>query len=284
MTGPTIGWIESLVKNWRNALLSTGAATLPTAWTSGLAGALIAGGEPGLALAIVAVSLSFFHLGAWALDAAFGRFGDRRGSPAVLAATGAMLTTGGVATAFVAGPGAGVIGLFLAANIVLSGWLRRKTVLGPVMQAAARILFYVLAGAAVSELPTAVIWPALGLFSFTIGGAYATAPSGRARTDRIWPLALIALPLIVLAFLSVGDWIVFGFWLLLGLWVVRQLWLLSSETPGTASQAFGGLIAGIALYDAVLIALVDPVWAIAALAAFALVLVLDNWIGRGRRA
>src|SRR5690606_7081377 len=108
---------------------------------------------------------------------------------------------------------------------------------------------------------------------------YAARQEAYDRLDRAWPLAVLALPL------SVGLWfaITAGSALALALlvayagWGARALRCLFRRRKGDVPRAIIGLIAGISLYDAALIAATGAPWlALLAAAGFFATLALQR--------
>ena len=97
--------------------------------------------------------------------------------------------------------------------------------------------------------------------------------------ENAWPLAFLAAPVIAgLWFVSespasLAAWLIFTGWLGFCLWLVRR------RAPGDIPRAVGGMIAGIALLDAMLItAMGESAIAVLAIAGFGLTLVFQRFI------
>ncbi len=248
-------------------------SNLPTVWTNALAGAALAGFLAPGALLVSMLALSLFYTGGMYLNDAFDAEIDARERAArpipsgqigrrTVFAIGAALLAAGVLLAFTLGPGPGLAGLALAGAVVLYDWLHKRTPLAPLLMGACRFLSYALAALAAAGLTSALLVGGGGLFAHTVGLTYAARQEAYDRLDRAWPLAVLALPLLVglgfaiaaaspAAFLTLAAY---------AAWGGRCLRLLFRRARGDVPRAVVGLIAGIALYDAVLVAAAGAPW------------------------
>lgn len=249
-------------------------SNLPTVWTNALAGAALAGFAPGPgALLAVMLALSLFYLGGMYLNDAFDAEVDARERAArpipsgriarrTVAMIGLALLAAGVLLAFLPGPGPGLAGLALAAAVVLYDWLHKRTPLAPLLMGACRFLGYAMAALAAAGLTAAALTGATGLFAHTVGLTYAARQEAYDRLDRAWPLAVLALPLLVaLGFaIAAGSPLAFALLAAYAAWGGRCLRLLFRRARGDVPRAVVGLIAGISLYDAALVAAAGAPW------------------------
>ena len=263
-------------------------SNLPTVWTNALAAAVLAGGAEPLPVVLAAVALTLFYEGGMWLNDAFDAEVDAReraGRPipqgeiarGTVFAVGFALLASGVALAFALGPAPGLAGLALAATVVLYDWLHKRTVLSPVIMGGTRFFSYAVGALAVGAFAGPALLGALGLFAYVIGLTYAAKQEAYDRIDRAWPLAVLALP--ALYGLGRAGFAPLALVLALALialmaWAVR---LLFRRRKGDVPRAVVTLIAGIALYDAMLIATAGAPWlAVLAVAGFALTLLLQR--------
>lgn len=168
-----------------------------------------------------------------------------------------------------------VCGLVLVALIVLYDARHKTNPLSPVVMASTRVMVYVTAFSAFSPVPTfALVFWALLLGLYLVGLTYIAKTETRTLTGY-WPAALLYLPVLVGALALPWS----GFWLplALALWVTYSVWFVYGTRQ--VGRAIGGLIAGISLLDALVIALfgtfLGVLWA---LAAFVLTLYLQRYI------
>jgi len=263
-------------------------SNLPTVWSNAIAGAALAGVAPFWQVLVVGLALSLFYTGGMWLNDAFDAEIDARersnrpipmgeiDARTVFIGGFAMLAAG-VALAFLLGPAAGAVGIGLFAAVVLYDWLHKRTVLSPVIMGATRFFCYLLAAAAVAQITGSVILGALGLLAYVIGLTYAAKQEAYDRLDRVWPLAVLALPLLYGLSQALTSGLSLLIWVALVAVVAVALRLLFRRNPGDVPKAVVTLIAGISLYDAVLIAGAGfPLLALLAVAAFGLTLVLQR--------
>ncbi|SFQ11155.1 4-hydroxybenzoate polyprenyltransferase [Tranquillimonas alkanivorans] len=265
-------------------------SNLPTVWTNALAGAVLAGGAavaagPVLAAAVI---LSLFYVGGMWLNDAFDAeidAAERSARPIPLGeigrgtvfAVGGGLLALGVLAGFASGPAAGTAALALAGAVLLYDWVHKRTVLSPVIMGTTRFLCYLFAALALGPLPWPVLVGALGLFAYVVGLTYAAKQEAYDRLDRAWPLAVLALPLVIAVIFASGSGL--GLVVCAGLAAVMAaaLRLLFRRAKGDVPKAVVTLIAGISLYDAALVASAGlPVLALLAVAAFGLTLLLQR--------
>lgn len=264
-------------------------SNLPTVWTNALAGAVLAGGTAPGPIVAAALSLTFFYIGGMWLNDAFdaeidARERSNRPIPQGEITRGAVFAGGfgflaaGLAAAFLSGPSAGVAGLMLAAAIVVYDWLHKRTALAPVIMGATRFLSYALAALAARDtFAGAALVGAVGLFAYVVGLTYAAKQEAYDRLERAWPLAVLALPVIIAGWGPITNYAAIPFWIALVAVMGAALRLLFRRAPGDVPRAVVTLIAGIALYDAVLMAAAGAFLAAGlAVAAFLLTLLLQR--------
>jgi 4-hydroxybenzoate polyprenyltransferase len=285
---------------WSDALVLGRVSNLPTVWTNALAGVILAGGSVGdPRVAVLLVAFSLCYVAGMFLNDAFDREFDRRhrsGRPipagrvtpaAVFGAGFAMLGAGvallgWVGFAFEGGTGwrplAG--GLALAAAIVFYDLHHKGNPLSPLVMGFCRALVYLTAGYAIVESPpAALVVASLLLLSYLIGLTYVAKQEHLGRIGNLWPLAFIALPIGWGAVEASQGGAVAAAWLLFVAWTVRSLWFLKRRGPGDVPRAVGSLLAGICLWDALVIAAAGQS-AVALLASmlFLLTLVLQRYV------
>ncbi|MFT7594760.1 MAG: hypothetical protein ACI8R4_002084 [Paracoccaceae bacterium] len=263
-------------------------SNLPTVWTNALAGAALAGNPSLGSILIVGITLTLFYTGGMWLNDAFDAKIDaheRKNRPIPMGeiavrtvfAAGYGMLSAGVLLAFVFGIKAGFAGIALAIAVILYDWLHKRTILSPVIMGATRFLSYMLAALAVAEITGSVVWGGLGLLAYIIGLTYAAKQEAYDRLDRAWPLAVLAIPVIYALTQATGSMLALLAWAGLLVVVGIALRLLFRRSKGDVPRAVVTMIAGISLYDAVLIAgLGYSGLALLAVAGFALTLVLQR--------
>jgi hypothetical protein len=269
-------------------------SNLPTVWTNVAAGIVLAGARPGaLVYAYVAAALSCFYVGGMFLNDAFDRAIDARERPerpipsgavaaAEVFAVGFGLLAVGVVLVAARAPGAAAIvaAVALAGLIVLYDLWHKHNPLSPILMGGCRWLVYVTAALAVAGVLSApvVVW-ATTLFAYLIGLTYAAKQEHLARVENLWPLVLLAAPLL-LGWRALGDGIVGVLvWDLLLIAVIAAVRLLRGNAPDRFPRAVAGMIAGIALVDALAVANAGaPAAAGACALGFPATLLLQRWV------
>jgi 4-hydroxybenzoate polyprenyltransferase len=282
---------------WGVALRLGRISNLPTVWTNVLAGVTLAGGALDLRLALAGLALSSFYVAGMYLNDAFDRGIDAYERPSrpipsgevkasVVFTTGflmlllglGLLTGIGFAASGTGWP-APLAGLVLAAAIVGYDAWHKANPWGPVLMALCRALVYVTAGLLVAVLLPGELLIATGMaFCYLIGLSYVAKHEMLGKIQTVWPLVLLAAPVIYglpTAAMSTTGFMVY---LLFVGWVG---YALSFLMPGRSDvpRAVVALIAGIALLDAMLIAghgTVDRAWV--AVAAFAITVFLQRLV------
>lgn len=274
-------------------------SNLPTVWTNVLAALALAGAPlfEAATLALV-VAMSCFYVGGMYLNDGFDSAIDARERPDRPIPSGQVkrrtvmaigFTALALGVALVAGtaawlgtsPGLGALtGLGLAGAIVLYDLWHKDNPISPVLMGLNRMLVYGAAAvAATGAWPTQALWVAALLLCYVIGLTYAAKQEHLARIGSVWPLAFLAAPFVVLAVqLPDADTnAVFTAAIFLA-WVGYAVSLLLRPEP-EVPQAVVSLIAGICLFDATWLALVDAPGASAlAFAAFFLTLALQRFV------
>ena len=263
-------------------------SNLPTVWSNAIAGAVLAGVAPLGEILIVGLVLSLFYTGGMWLNDAFdaeidARERSNRPIPmgdvkvSTVFAGGIAMLAVAVVLSFTMGAAAGAVGIALAVAVVPYDWLHKRTVLSPVIMGTTRFFCYVLAAAAVAQITGPVLLGGLGLLAYVIGLTYAAKQEAYDRLDRAWPLAVLALPVLYGLSQTMDSVLGLLIWATLVIVALIALRLLFRRNRGDVPKAVVTLIAGISLYDAVLIAGAGyPLLALVAAAAFALTLLLQR--------
>lgn len=273
---------------WRMWLKLGRISNLPTVWTNGLAGWVLSVETPfSVGLPLLLIALSLFYVGGMYLNDAFDALIDAREradrpipqgevSRTTVCVLGCAMLALGTALTFTLGMSAGLCGLALVAAIVLYNWLHKRSSWGPVIMGGCRLLTYFTAALGAGDITWPVLLGAFGLFCHVVGLTYAAKQEAYDRIGAVWPLAVMAVPVLVMAFMLADSLVaapLVGYVLLTCyvLWGGWSLSLLFRRRPGDVPRAVVSLIAGIALYDAVLIAATGAqglaVWAVIAFVA-----------------
>lgn len=283
---------------WAIALRLARVSNLPTVWTNALAGGVLGAAAArdaaplwtAASILLAGLALSLFYVGGMWLNDAFDADADafeREDRPIPSGAIerqtvfvgGGLLIAGGILLTIPLGGGAFFVGIALAATIVAYDWLHRQTPFAPLLVGLARFLSYALAATAAGRFAGVAVVGAIGLFAYVVGLAYAARQEEIDRLERAWPLAILAVPLLASGVGALPGWLSLLLWLGLAGWTAYGLRLLLRRESGDVRRAVVTLTAGIALYDAVLIASTDaPALALLALAAFGATLALRTLV------
>ena len=285
---------------WSVALALGRVSNLPTVWTNALAGVVLAGGSAGDArLPWILLALSLCYVAGMYLNDAFDRGFDARYRPerpipagevsarTVFTAGFGMLAAGVALLAWLGfghPQGTGwpplVAGVALAASIVWYDLHHKGNPASPLLMGLCRALVYVAAACVVLARPPAAVYLGASLLlSYLIGLTYVARQEHLGRVANLWPLLFLALPLAWGAWAALQGGFVALLWLLLAAWVRYALAFLRRRRPGDVPRAVGYLLAGICLWDALVIADAgQPALAGLALGLFALTLVLQRFV------
>jgi 4-hydroxybenzoate polyprenyltransferase len=244
-------------------------SNVPTVWTNVLAGSVLAGGEARAdRIALIMIAMTTFYVGGMYLNDFFDRAVDARERPGrpihaggIRAGTvswiGFGLLATGIALMIPFGLVAATWGALLAAVIVLYDVWHKGNAFSPLVMGLCRALVYIGTGVAVSgSVSHAIIAGAIALASHVAGIAYAAKQESLDRVGNLWPLALLALPLLIaLPALFSGWTVVVALLLLLAADALAVRMLVRRPIPGAVPSAVSRLIAAICLVDALAIAL-----------------------------
>jgi hypothetical protein len=268
-------------------------SNLPTVWTNVLAGTILGGGSAGSARTLlVALAMSMFYVGGMYLNDYCDRDIDARERPerpiprgeisqTAVAIIGYALLALGIALMAGFGIGAAVASLALAAAIVAYDWFHKGNPVAPLVMGLCRGLIYCAAGAAAgggfAGMPGIA---AIALVAYTAGLTYAARQESLGTVGNLWPLLLLAAPMIV-TWPAVQHGIVgIAVYVAVIANAGVALYLLARRpVPKSVPYAVGLLIAGLSLVDACFLASVGAITASAvAVGGFAATLVLQRYV------
>jgi len=243
-------------------------SNLPTIWTNVIAGATIANAAATLVdVAVVGLAMSAFYVGGMYLNDFFDRDIDARERPGrpihagdisagAVAAIGFALLALGVALLSPFGLFTVIWGLALAGAIGLYDAWHKGNTFAPVLMGLCRALVYLATGAAVSsEIRVALLAGEAALAAHVIGLTYAAKQENLNQVGRLWPLAILAGPLLLALPEIASGWLVAVGFLLLCAADGASVWLLARRAaPDAVPRAVSMLIAAICLVDALAVA------------------------------
>ena len=275
-------------------------SNLPTVWTNVLVGALLAGGslaDPRLPPLMLALSL--FYVGGMFLNDAFDREFDaihrpERPIPSGQVSAREVFVIGfgllaiGMAAVALAGRGpdgtpawrACASSAALAAAVVFYDAYHKGNPLSPLIMGLCRVFVVVTAAYSLAAaLPIAVVLAATALLCHLIGLTYIAKQEHLDRIGNLWPLGLLAVPLLyglVLALSAPVAWVPLV--LYAGV-LIFAMNLLRRRARGDVPRAVVTLIAAMSLLDGIVLAAgMHLLPAALAIAAFALTLALQKWV------
>ena len=127
-------------------------------------------------------------------------------------------------------------------------------------------------------------WPValvgFALTAYVAGLTYAARQESLDRVGKLWPLVLLAAPLLLALFALRQDiWAIVIYLALVG-WTTYAVYLLAKRPmPGAVPRAVGALIAGISLVDATFLAGIGAIMpACIAIVGFAATMLLQRYI------
>jgi 4-hydroxybenzoate polyprenyltransferase len=267
-------------------------SNLPTVTTNVLAALALSGAVAApWTIAVICLGISLLYIAGMFLNDAFDRTVDAIERPErpipsgqvsaaeVFGAGFALLAFGLLAIAGVAlttGAGWWPIGsaIGLAALIVYYDMRHKSNPFAPLVMGLCRVGAYTTAalagGASVDE--SLLVGCGL-LLAYLIGLSFIARHENKSKLTQLWPLAFLIVPFVVLQPAGGGPWM-FAIYLMFAGWTGRCLWLVWKHDFRTA---VGGLIAGIALLDALFVIRADQlVLAGIACGAFVLTTILQR--------
>jgi 4-hydroxybenzoate polyprenyltransferase len=278
--------------SWATLLKLGRVSNLPTIWTNTVAGALVAGGSwQDARIAIVAVAMSLFYEGGMFLNDYFDRDIDARQrperpipsfeiAPGTVAAIGSGLIAAGLMMLAILSLEALGLGLLLAALIVAYDLHHKGNPFAPMLMGLCRALVYIIGAiAVVGSLPKPLMIAAVALLAYVAGISHAAWQERLDRPSNLWPLALLAVPLLVtISTLQQGAIAVVIYLGLVGA-IGWAIYLLMARPVGGVPLSVGLLIAAVSLVDAAFIANVGATGpALVAVAGFFATLGLQRYI------
>ena len=260
-----------------------------------MAGAVLSGGDwRNWRLGLMLVAMSLFYVGGMYLNDYFDRAIDGRERPErpipsghisarAVAAIGFCLVGAGAAATAAMGLAAAAMAALLAISIVAYDLHHKANPFAPVVMGACRALVYGATATALSGgITIFVAVAAVAIAAFVAGLTYAARQESLDKIGNLWPLALLAAPMLVaigVFWRGAGAGAV-AVYLLLAVWIAAAVYLLARRpVAGSVSRAVGWLIAGISLCDAAILASTGAIMpALAAIGGFVLTLIAQKYI------
>ena len=288
--------------NWQVLLQLGRVSNLPTVWTNTLAALLLSNSTPlDPKILPLLVSMTLFYIGGMYLNDAFDADIDAHERPERPIPSGqisrrsvytlgfGMLLIGlllllwmGFNFADGGGFWPAIGGVGLAAAIIFYNYHHKNNPLSPIVMGLCRFMVYVSVALCFIVPPPTQIWiGGVLLICYLIGLTYIAKQENLNQIGNLWPLLFLAAPVLYTAFpaFDQGSSILI-FWILFSGWILVALYFLKRRQPGDIPRAVISLIAGISLFDALLIVTVTGAagWAIIALIGFLATLALQRFV------
>jgi 4-hydroxybenzoate polyprenyltransferase len=268
-------------------------SNLPTVWTNVLAGTALAGVPVGAGrLAGLMLAFSLLYVGGMYLNDAFDRDIDARERPE------RPIPSGRIGAGQVFAIGFGMLGLGVLILLPIGAWPawasgfalagvityydahHKANPLSPLVMGLCRVLVYVTAALAVGgRLAGAVVGGAAVLLCYLIGLTYVAKQENLSEVRNLWPLLFLAAPFVYAAPTLGRGALAAVLYVAFLAWVAYAVSLLVRRGRRDIRGAVVGLIAGISLLDALLIAGTgDASRASVAVLGFVLTLGFQRWI------
>ena len=244
------------------ALLILGrVSNLPTVWSNCLAGWWLGGAGFSDRLPLLFAGGTFLYVGGMFLNDAFDEEFDRRHRkerpiPAGVISAKAVWRWGiawliaGVVTWFALGWMTGVLGVILAASIVLYDAVHKRVSFAPLLMALCRFWLYLAAAAVGTKgITTAAVAGAIALGAYIVGISYLARRESTGGVVTYWPLALLAAPPVIAISLWGFREPVLLLSLVFILWVTRSIRPALRSTERDIGRAVANLLAGIVFVD-----------------------------------
>jgi 4-hydroxybenzoate polyprenyltransferase len=263
----------------------------PTVLSNVLAGAAVAGmAEPYATVFLLAVALVLFYTAGMFLNDLCDYAVDRRERPERPLPAGivsrleatlvvAALFGTGAALLFYVGQASFLSGMLLVAVIVLYDLWHKTNPLSPLVMAGTRVLVYLTAFLAFSSQVSGSLVSAGALLAlYVVGLTYIAKSETGPAMIKFWPAAVLFLPAAYFAFQALSAAMLPLLLLFTG-WVAYSISFVYRKKGRNIGGAIGRLIAGIALYDSLVLAAAGALSnAALAIAAFAATLLLQRYV------
>lgn len=273
-------------------------SNLPTVWTNVITGVILAHGQwQDIRLIYLLVAMSLFYIAGMFLNDAFDHQFDAkvrperpipRGEVSVVQVSlyGISMMLFGLIFLFLisqrpeASPYLIWSGLLLIACIVFYNAHHKNNPLSPLVMGLCRMLVYVTAALSVTISPSLDVYVGASiLLCYLIGLTYAAKSENLKQLEYAWPLSLLVTPILYGGYLAFNQLVVLIPLIILIIWILRNLKKLTRRNPGDIPSAIVGLIAGVSLVDAIILAGHNAFWPMLfSIFACLLTLKLQRWI------
>ena len=286
-----------------NAIMTLGrVSNLPSVWSNCLAAWVLSGGQLSSSIEIekfiwLNLGATFLYLGGMFLNDAFDIEFDNvhrieRPIPSRLISLKSVYVLGGflmiigLSCVVWINTAAAIFSLFLAFSIFWYDIIHKKITWSPVIMGLCRFALYLLSGSiALGEINISVVLGGGMLFGYIVGLSNIARKEATGGRVNSWPCWFLFLPLLYslgLCFLPSGNFqISIGLivvMLIFILWVSRSLLISFNTKIPNFGRTVSGLLAGIVLFDLLMVSVISTQLFLPFIALFSLSLLLQRFV------
>ena len=273
-------------------------SNLPTVWTNVFTGVVLANGQwQDLRLIYLLAAMSLFYVAGMFLNDAFDHKFDAqmrqdrpipRGEVTVVQVSiyGISMMIFGLILLFYisyfpeSSPYLIFSGLLLVSCVIFYDAYHKSNPISPLIMGLCRMLVYITAALTVTSIPSTTVYAGAGiLLCYLIGLTYAAKSENLKQLEYAWPLGLLLVPIIYGAYLAINQLVVLIPLIIFIFWIALAIKKIMRRNPGDIPSAIIGLIAGVSLLDAIILAGHHEIWLMTvSILAFLLTLKLQRWV------
>ena len=238
-------------------------SNLPTVWSNCFAGWWLGGGGNLWKLPFLFLGATLLYVGGMFLNDAFDADFDQQHRQERPIPSGAIslrlvwrwgfaLLLVGNALLFGASLTAGILGAVLALNILLYDATHKAVTFSPIIMGGCRLWVYLIAAATGAAGVTGyAMWDGVALGAYVAGLSFVARGESRRGRPPYWPMALLAVPMLLALLLNVGRYRESAAVLALvpTLWILRSLRAAYFSEVPRVGNTVSALLAGIVFVD-----------------------------------
>ena len=265
---------QSFIRRLRTLLILGRVSNLPTVWSNCLAGWWLGGGENFGKLPLLFLGVSALYTGGMFLNDAFDADFDRHRRPERPVPSGAISLAAvwrwgwawlalGLLCLTLLGKTTGALAVVLAICIVIYDAIHKAITASPWLMGVCRLGVYVIAASTGAfGLNGWPIWCGVALAFYVAGLGYVAQQESFRKPIPYWPLAFLAVPMVLAALMDAGEYRLPGVWLslVLVLWVAYCTRTIFQPAEVNVRRIVSGLLAGIVWVDWLAVAPSCPHW------------------------
>jgi len=265
---------QTISRQLRPLLTLSRVSHLPTVWSNCLAGWWLGGHENLARLPLLLLGVSALYTGGMFLNDAFDVDFDRQRRAERPIPSGAISLTAvwswglawlvlGAICLTAVSKTTGVLTLLLLVCIIVYDATHKVVTASPWLMGLCRFWVYVIAGSTGAwGVNGGPIWCGVALAGYMAGLGSLAQREGVREPVPYWPLALLAMPIVLAMIINPPDLRVPAMWLslVLVLWTARCVRTIFQRNRGNVAHIVSGLFAGIVIVDWLAVAPVCPLW------------------------